>query len=691
MLDKAATSCLTPADVKRLHFEPFQEEHELPIYPKWSGFKIPYFKLDGSLDPGFFRFRFTQTKPSTGFAAIADEPVKPKRYAQPSREVTSTACGVYLPPITGGTWADIAKDPAFSLIITEGELKAACACKFGFHTIGLGGVYNWRSAKDNQELLPILEEFVWLGRKVTICFDSDASTNPMVWMAASRLAYILAMRGAVVVWAQLPGTEADNTKQGVDDYIFANGAEAFATLLTTEIRDLGPGKELHRLNSEVVFIKSTSEVVEMETGNVYSPSAFTEARYRNRSYSEQNDKGQLVKKFAAKEWLAWEHRTEIKRLAYDPACNNAITEDAEYNTWYPQRWPIQPSTKGTIQPWLTLFDYIMDGLSKEDKLWAKRWFACPIQVPGTKLATAILVWGRQTGTGKTLLGETMKYVYGRNYGKITNNDLSNNFNEWAVDKQFIVGDEISIGDKRSLANALKDMITRNELRVNIKNRKTYPITDCINYFFTSNHEDAIYIEAHDRRLFVHEVATMTPMAPKEYKAYVRWLEREGGAARLFHYLKYEVELGDFDPKGRAPLTSAKLEMSASGRGDTEDWAISLATNPDLILPPEKFPYDLYTVEDLLKVYDPEDRQKTRSVGLGRALNAAGIFKVASGSNNIIIEGTRRRLYAIRNIHKYKITSPTAARKMYEAERPNFGKGIGGSGKFAAGNNTGRLQ
>lgn len=681
MLEKAATSCLSPADVKHLQFEPYTEDHELDVYPKFAGFKIPYFKLDGKVDPSFYRYRFMQTLPSKGFGAILEEPKKPRRYSQPA----GTQCGVYLPPLEVGTWAEIAKKPEYAVVITEGELKAACACKFGIYTIGLGGVYNWRSAKEEQELLPILEKFNWQGRKVTICFDSDTASNPMVRMAASRLAYTLAMRGAQIIWAQLPPTDAGE-KQGLDDFIYDKGEAAFINLLALATDELGPGQELHRLNADVAVIRSTSEIIELKSGNVYTPSAFADTMYRNRTYMETDENNRMIKKFAAKEWLAWPIRTEVARLEYAPDCNNMLTEDGAFNTWYPQRWPILPVKKGTIQPWLNLFDFIMEGLAESHKVWAKQWFACPIQMPGTKLLQAMLIWGRQQGTGKTMLGETMETIYGKNFGKVTNGDLSGNFNEWALDKQFIVGDEISLGDKRGLANALKDMISRNAVRMNIKNRKTYAVRDCINYFFTSNHEDAVYLESNDRRMFVHEVRSMRPLPPAEYKAYMQWLKEEGGAARLFHYFKHEVSLDGFDPKGHAPLTVAKQEMAASGRGDTEDWAHTLCLTPDVILNPDKHPYDLYTVEDLLRVYDPEDRKQTRSVGLGRALNAAGVFKVASGSNNIVIEGARRRLYAVRNVDKYRICSPTEARKRYELERPvkNPSGVVGGSGKFVAG-------
>ena len=679
MLAKAATSLLSPAQVKLLKLTPYAEGHDLKIFPQWAGFQIPYFLPDGSLDPAFYRFRYTQTKPSKGFASLTEEPKKPRRYTQPA----GTGCGVYLPPLLPVAWTEIARDPKTPVVITEGELKAACACALGIATVGLGGVYSWRSAKDLQELLPALEVFTWVNRNVVICFDSDIAKNAMVRLAASQLACVLARRGALVAWtAPPPGPE--DSKQGLDDYAYAHRATALETLvaLVGSATPIGPGIDLHKMNTEVALIRATSEIVELATGNVYSAANFSEVLYKPRTYTVQETaEAKPVRKFTAKEWLTWPLRTEVSALEYDPSADTMLTPAGAYNTWHAQRWPLTP-VKGSIAPWQNLFDHVFAATSIENRIWALRWFAYPIQHPGVKLSTAMLIWGRQTGTGKTFLGSTMACIYGKNYGTVNNAQLAGSFNEWSVDKQFILGDEISLGDKRATANSLKDMITRETLRINIKNRKTYSIRDCINYYFTSNHEDAVYLESHDRRIFVHHCDT-DPLPLAEYRAYDRWLREEGGAARLFDYF-LTLDLGDWDPYGRAPATAAKIEMTASGRGDTEDWACQLASDPDSVLPLDRWPYALWRTQDLLAVYDPDKREKTKVGGMSRALGAAGVTKIASGNNSAVVDGVRARLWAVRAKEKYRHLGPAEAARIYAAERAAAPRGVGATAKFAAG-------
>jgi hypothetical protein len=72
------------------------------------------------------------------------------------------------------------------LILTEGEIKGAAACKLGIPTVALGGVWNFRysgvSLIEDLASLP-LEDY-----NIYICYDSDRQNNPHVLMAENVLA-----------------------------------------------------------------------------------------------------------------------------------------------------------------------------------------------------------------------------------------------------------------------------------------------------------------------------------------------------------------------------------------------------------------------------------------------------------------------------------------------------------------------
>jgi len=83
--------------------------------------------------PPFFRLRYLGDPDPSGFGAQTKK--KPQRYTQ----APNTAVAAYLARGVGVDWLDVLSDASQALLITEGELKAACACVRGFPTIGSAG------------------------------------------------------------------------------------------------------------------------------------------------------------------------------------------------------------------------------------------------------------------------------------------------------------------------------------------------------------------------------------------------------------------------------------------------------------------------------------------------------------------------------------------------------------------------
>lgn len=174
---------------------------------------IPYHDLDGNTV-------YSRLKPER-------PPIrggKPAKYLQPSG-VKSHA---YYPP---GVVDKLAAG-GVRIVITEGEKKSLCAMQRGWPTIGLSGVWNWQPGGNVGKLLPELERIEWHGREAIIAFDSDAATNNQVRAAEQALAAALLTHGATVKVVRLPGTP-DGEKQGLDDYLLAEGEGAFERLILT--------------------------------------------------------------------------------------------------------------------------------------------------------------------------------------------------------------------------------------------------------------------------------------------------------------------------------------------------------------------------------------------------------------------------------------------------------------------------
>lgn len=608
---------------------------------------IPYWDLSGRPSK-FFRVRYLAQL--TGFAGVV---AKPQRYAQPA----GTLNEVYLAPLFKSKWKDIADNPEISVYVTEGELKSGSACAHGLATIGLGGVDVWRSSKRGMDLLPTLAAFEWNDREVTIVYDSDAATNENVVRAQRQLARELLNRGAKPRIASLPPGAAGE-KQGLDDYLVANGVEALAELLA-EAPPFGEAEALWALNEEVVYVKNPGLVVVRDTGQKMAPSAFAQHMYANRHYLEQKStkKGppKIERRPLAPRWITWERRFELERVTYAPGQPQLYGR--EWNTW--PGWGVLPK-RGNVTPWRWLLDYLFQGESVEVRRWFEQWCAYPIQHPGTKLFTSAVLWGVRHGTGKTLVAYTLMKIYGKNAVEIKDQDLRGSFNEWAENKQFIYGDEVTGNDgfvKRSDADRLKGMITQATLRVNAKYVPSYTVPDCCNYYFTSNHPDAFFLEDNDRRYFIHEV-NQEPAAQKLYDAYDVWLHGDGPTA-LFHHL-LNLSLEGFHPKAPALVTRSKQAMIRDNKSDLGLWVVGLREDPTGTLRPlgdaVSRNAELLTATQLLRAHDPEGSGRVKVNGLSRELKRAGFVQVNRGIPVRTQAAGLQRLYPVRNKEKWLVAT-----------------------------------
>lgn len=617
---------------------------------------IPYYNPAGQ-PTKFYRVRYlTSTK--QGFAKQTT--AKDQRYDQPP----SLQPELYLPNNWKRKWADEFKQDT-ALFITEGELKAACACAHGFATLALGGVWNFCARKKGVPMLPIFDEMNLNKRQVFIVFDSDAVTNPQVAAAENMLCRELLNRKAESFIVRLPSLQGNKT--GFDDYLLAENAAAFRELVE-EATPYRLGVELHHMNEEVIYIENPSIVLRHSDGYKMSVTTFKNEVYAHKTFIDTTgDKPKQVK--TATEWVRWEGRAVVNKFVYEPgqplyASGNAL------NLW---RGLAYEPKKGNVKPWTDLMEYIFAG-DKSARKWFEQWLAYPLQHLGVKLFTAALIWSVEHGTGKTLIGHTMQRLYGADNSIIIHkDDLTRGNNSFAENKQFILGEEIAGDEKRGIVDQLKSLITNEELRINIKYVPEYSTRSCANYYFTSNNPDAFFLDEADRRFFIHELVGK-PLSEDWYTGvYDPWYKSDVGAAALLHYFLH-LDVSDFNPMSRAPMTSAKEAMIEHSRSQLSTWVHVLKVNPDkaLRIGGATMAGALYTSQDLLKIFDPEGRNRAGARAMGVELTRAQIPRAANGQGCRTKAG-QLRLWACREPVKYAGMWPTEVGKAYDDEHSNDDK------------------
>jgi hypothetical protein len=661
---KMLESRISPDVAKKLKFKPLSADE----VPKDTPFQepailIPYFDLAGA-KTDFWRLRYLKQPELKGFAVQAKH--KPLKYVQPSKTLNE----LYLPPIID--WEEVAADTLMPLLITEGEFKAACACEHtSYPCIGLGGVWSWKSAKKKVQLIEGFDDFKWDQRPVYIVYDSDAVTNPLVMQAENALAKVLTNLGAEPHVVRLPPGH-DGEKMGLDDFIVHRGVDTLEELLE-ESEPWIAAVELHRLNEEVLYVRDPGLIFRLDNMQRMSVRSFIDHAYSTRTYFEEVATAksvQRVKKFAPKEWIQWPSRAEVSRITYAPG-EERITAKRELNIW--PGWGCEPQ-EGDITPWNDLLDFLFHDNPKS-RQWFERWLAFPLQYPGTKMYSSPVVWGLCHGTGKSLVGYTMGKIYNKNFIEINDAILHGAHNEWAENKQFVMGDEISTGDKRAASDRMKTMITQKLLWLNPKYIPGYSVPDVINYYFTSNHPDSFFIEDDDRRFFVHEVKGM-PLPMNFYHNYEAWMGKYGigpGIPALFYHL-LNLDMGDFSSEDRALLTKDKLNMMNLGRSDLGSWVYSLKNDPEFILQAggHLLSYSLFRTETLLELYDPDGKSRVSVTGMARELSRQGFEKAADGHGIQTQEG-RVKAWIVRDKEHVISLSWKELGEFYDKER---GRGKG---------------
>lgn len=254
---------------------------------------------------------------------------------------------------------------------------------------------------------------------------------------------------------------------------------------------------------------------------------------------------------------AWAEHPEkqivrVAEVGFDPACTDPTIH---CNLW--AGWPTSPKA-GKCEYLLDLLRHMCAGDSRPEALyqWVLRWIAYPIQHPGAKMKTTLVLHGPQ-GTGKNMFFEALMTIYGR-YGRVIDQSaIEDKFNDWASRKLFLIADEVvARSDLYHVKNKLKAFITGDWIRINPKNFSAYDERNHVNLVFLSNEAMPVVLEQDDRRHAV--IWTPEKLSREFYRDLLVELEN-GGAAALHDYLLH-VDLGDFTEGTLPPMTEAKREL-----------------------------------------------------------------------------------------------------------------------------------
>jgi hypothetical protein len=510
----------------------------------------------------------------------------------------------YLPPVY--RWGGLQKGQR--IYIHESAIKAINGCLLDCASIGLNGVWGWTSRKHSVALVEELRDLPWraMNLQPVIVFDSNAHDNWQVQAAEQGLAAkLMEITGRAAVSLRVPKpVEGD---QGFDDYRQLVGDEEARRFLQQEgtLIDLTPLRQMMmRLSTEVCVVRELGRIAMQDTGALMTRSVFTDVNYAH--YTVEVEDGENVRHVnVPKLWIADTNRVEVGTLEYSPGADKLVVhpgvELPNLNIWRGMGCEPEP---GNVDPWLELLANSVE--DEELRQWIIQWCAYPLQHPGEKLNTYLLIFG-PSGTGKNLFFKPLHSIYGENAVMIDSTAIRSDFTSLYTERQFVHVDELvrarSAGEDDLVSQRVKSLVTSEQLTVNRKGQPEYKIANHVNLAITSNYWDCIKLDSDDRRACVIRwEGTFDRRGDQPYwQRYVRWADSPAGAAALYDYLICQ-DLTGFDPSAWAPATPWKEQVKEATMTEMSMWVKDLYDDPESQMGAAQVGKALFTAKELCVLF-----------------------------------------------------------------------------------------
>lgn len=243
----------------------------------------------------------------------------------------------------------------------------------------------------------------------------------------------------------------------------------------------------------------------------------------------------------------------LDQVGFDPSCKDPAVL---LNTW--KGWPMKPVPgKCTVLKDLIAYLCGKEQNGSDVYEWLLSWMAYPLQNPGAKMGSAVIMHGPQ-GTGKSTVFDVLCKIYGE-YGLVVDQDaIEDKFNsDWGDSKLLIKAEEIvSRAEMWHVKNKLKNLVTGDTIRINPKGLVAYNQKNHLNIVYLSNENQPLPLENDDRR---HLVIYTPPALSEDFYDELNE-ELDSGGVEAFYYDLLHRDLTGFHPKKRPPMTQAKRNL-----------------------------------------------------------------------------------------------------------------------------------
>ena len=331
--------------------------------------------------------------------------------------------------------------------------------------------------------------------------------------------------------------------------------------------------EMERYFKGCVYVRNQHKVLTPD-GEILKPEQFN-ATYGGRMFQMFADNTRPTRKaFEAFTESAVFRPAWAKSVRFAPGEPfGAIDERQRVNTY---REPEIREEPGDVRRLTDFLERLLPDAN--DRAIITAYCAAVVQYPGVKFQWAPVLQGAE-GNGKTLIASCVKYAVGESYvHEPRASQLAEKFNSYIEGKVLVICEEFHMNDRREMLDELKPLITNTRIEVRPMNQEKRMIDNLANWFFCTNHRDAVIKSRNDRRYAVFFTAQQSfddivqaGMGGSYFPDLYDWL-RECGYAYMAHWLRtYPIppELNPAMGCHRAPVTSSQSEVFAASMGPIE--------------------------------------------------------------------------------------------------------------------------
>lgn len=286
-----------------------------------------------------------------------------------------------------------------------------------------------------------------------------------------------------------------------------------------------------------------------------SVGSFKEAESNQKIVIGEDKNGNPLRAKAADVWLASPRRREFNEARFMPGERPAPGLGI-FNLW--EGWPHHMAANRADR----MLEHVRYNLCGGDEAvysWVMGWLADAVQNVHRTPTTALVLAGPQ-GSGKNVFCRLLFQLFAPHTVMITNpQQLVGNFNSHLMDKLFVFANEAFFAGNKQHANALKSLVTDDEMMVEPKGVDAFKVKKHFRLIMASNEDRVVDLDVDDRRYCVLTADAEENNNNREYfgglvDAWENRGEREG-----FLFMLHLWDLREWD-EGAIPETAARQQQ-----------------------------------------------------------------------------------------------------------------------------------